>query len=70
MGYYSPYRRDVDDIEYHKTHRPSGIYGLILGIIDIFIVIIMICAAFIVSPIMGTTMVITMLLLILFSTKR
>ena len=33
MSYYTPYRRDVDDIEYRRTHRTSNtskIVGLII----------------------------------------
>lgn len=57
MSYYSAYRRDTNDID---NRRSRGKLNIIL---NLFLVILMICAAFEVSPYMGFAMVGTLILL-------
>lgn len=56
-AWYTPYRQDMDDLAYRKQIKPWIVYR----ILGVFLVIGMVCAAFVTSPWMGVPMVLVML---------
>jgi hypothetical protein len=55
--YYTPYIRDMNYREYKRAQKPWIVYR----ILGVFLVIGMVCAAFVTSPWMGVPMVLVML---------